>query len=224
MLEVKKSDLNCKRPLLKACLIFDLDGTLVDSETYCLQALIDVIPDLKFTISELSCRYRGRKLADIFLDIEALTDRSLGNDIEGMYRQRSSELIESNASLYPNVCEALKHIQLPMCIASGGPISKIKVLVDQNGLAPFFGQRLFSSYDVNSWKPSPKLFLHAAQAMRELPEKCVVIEDSEVGIAAAHAAGMTPIHFCEPGMQPLAEHTFEDYSTLPSLLESTVAS
>jgi len=46
--------------------------------------------------------------------------------------------------------------------------------------------------------------------MRALPETCVVIEDSKVGKAAAHAAGMTPIHFCGSGMQPLAEHSLED--------------
>lgn len=224
MLDVQKSVFKYARPLLEPCVIFDLDGTLVDSETYCLQALSEVVPDLNLTISELSCRYRGRKLADIFRDIEVVTDRPLDSDIEGKYRQRSSELIESNVSLYPGVDDALQRLQVPMCIASGGPMPKIRMLVDQNGLAPFFEHRLFSSYDVNSWKPSPKLFLHAAHVMRALPETCVVVEDSEVGIAAAHAAGMTPIHFCEPGMQPLSEHTFENYSALPNLLESIRAS
>jgi HAD superfamily hydrolase (TIGR01509 family) len=205
---------------LKNCLIFDLDGTLVDSETYCLQALTDVVPDLKFTTLELSHRYRGKKLADILRDIETFVDRPLGSEIEAKYRERSTELIEGKASLYPNVGDALKCIQMPMCIASGGPLSKIRMLVDQNGLAPFFGENLFSSYDINSWKPSPNLFLHAAQAMRAEPDLCIVIEDSEVGIAAACAAGMTPIHFCEPGTDPLAEHIFRDFSDLPTLLES----
>ena len=206
--------------MLANCVIFDLDGTLVDSETYCLQALREIVPDLKFTISELSRLYRGKKLADIFQDIEAVIGRPLASDIEERYRQRSSELIESNSGLYPGVGDALKRIQEPMCIASGGPISKIRMLVDKNSLAPFFGQRLFSSYDVKSWKPSPKLFLHAALAMQVLPENCVVVEDSEVGVAAAHAAGMTPIHFCEPGIQSLSEHTFGNYYALPDLLES----
>ncbi len=134
---------------METCLIFDLDGTLVDSETYCLQALADLVPDLNFTIEELSRRYRGKKLADIFRDIEVVTKRPLCANIEIRYRQHSSELIEQNASLYPNLDDALSRIQASMCIASGGPISKIRMLVENTGLAPFFGQRLFSSYAVN---------------------------------------------------------------------------
>lgn len=201
------------------CVIFDLDGTLVDSETYCLQALTEVIPDLNFGISELSRRYRGKKLADIFRDIEVVTGRSLAKDIELRYRRRSTELIESIATPYPGVDDALKRIQQPMCIASGGPISKIKMLLDKTRLAPFFGEALFSSYDINSWKPSPELFLHAARTMQALPEACIVVEDSEVGIAAAHEAGMTPIHFCEPGMPSLSEYKLDNYRALPALLE-----
>ena len=57
-------------PLL---VIFDLDGTLVDSETLCNQAFLDLIPALSDTVDVVVDRYRGIKLADILRDIESRT-------------------------------------------------------------------------------------------------------------------------------------------------------
>ena len=53
-----------------------------------------------------------------------------------------------------------------------------------------------------------------------LPEVCFVVEDSEVGIVAAHAAGMTPIHFREKGMPSLSDCSFCDYDALPDMIEA----
>jgi HAD superfamily hydrolase (TIGR01509 family) len=58
-----------------------------------------------------------------------------------------------------------------------------------------FEGRLFSAYEVGSWKPDPGLFLHAAQALGVHPSRCVVVEDSLSGIHAAKAAGMRVLGF-----------------------------
>ena len=60
-------------------------------------------------------------------------------------------------------------------------MDKISHALAVSGLAPFFGKNVFSSYTLNSWKPEPDLFLHAAKIMGAQPEQCVVVEDSEVG-------------------------------------------
>ncbi|MGB0389738.1 MAG: HAD hydrolase-like protein, partial [Ardenticatenaceae bacterium] len=52
------------------CVIFDLDGTLVDSERLCNQAFIDLLPELTDDVGTLVRRYRGSKLAKILADIE----------------------------------------------------------------------------------------------------------------------------------------------------------
>jgi len=67
------------------------------------------------------------------------------------------------------------------------------------GLSGYFGGNVFSAYDVGHWKPDPRLFLHAASRMSVAAEDCVVVEDSEAGLAAAHAAGMRAIHFNPDG-------------------------
>jgi phosphoglycolate phosphatase-like HAD superfamily hydrolase len=51
-------------------IIFDLDGTLVDSEPICNQALLDLLPELPGELNEVTTRYRGMKLADIFAHVE----------------------------------------------------------------------------------------------------------------------------------------------------------
>ncbi|MDD2725122.1 MAG: HAD hydrolase-like protein, partial [Methylovulum sp.] len=53
------------------CIIFDLDGTLVDSEGLCNQAFLDLLPQLNDTVESLIQRYRGKKLASILVDIES---------------------------------------------------------------------------------------------------------------------------------------------------------
>lgn len=80
-----------------------------------------------------------------------------------------------------------------------------------------FGGSIFSSYDIRSWKPEPGLFLHAAKGMNFPAERCVVIEDSEVGIDAAKAAGMTAMHY-KPNGTTLGQGEFSHMAQLNALL------
>ncbi len=63
------------------------------------------------------------------------------------------------------------------------------------GLSGYFGTNIFSSYDIGSWKPEPDLFLHAATTMNLSPAHCAVVEDSDLGVEAAIAAGMHVFHY-----------------------------
>ena len=205
----------------RICVIFDLDGTLVDSEGLCNQAFLDLLPQLDDTVESLVKRYRGRELAWILTDIHARLDEPLSGDFVQKYRARVAELFSSDLKPTLGAREMLQGLPHPRCIASSGPIAKIRQALSASGLAAFFGDHIFSSYEVNSWKPAPEIFLHAADAMGFLPHECVVVEDSEVGIQAAIAAGMhalhyTPHHF---GAQP---NSFESMFALPQILDRLV--
>ncbi len=65
-------------------------------------------------------------------------------------------------------------------------------------MSEFFGDRIFSSYDIGSWKPDPEIFLHAARRMGASSEDCNVVEDSLLGIRAGVAAGMRVFAY-QPG-------------------------
>lgn len=56
------------------CVIFDLDGTLVDSETLCNQAFLDLLPEIGVPVAVLVQRYRGLKLAAILADLSARSE------------------------------------------------------------------------------------------------------------------------------------------------------
>ena len=184
-----------------SCIIFDLDGTLIDSEPASNQALLDLLPELSDDLGELISRYRGRKLAEIFLDIETRLALKLPVDFEQTYRERVASIFDSELRAMPEAEEALSEIKLPMCVASSGPISKIRHALDLTGLSSFFGEQIYSSYEVGFWKPDPRLFLHAADEMGFAPNHCVVVEDSPVGIAAAASAGMRAIQYIPRGGQ-----------------------
>ncbi len=204
------------------CVIFDLDGTLVDSEGLCNQAFLDLLPQLCDTVESLIQRYRGKKLAQIFTDLEGRLYQKLPDAFEQHYRRRVAELFSRELKPMPGVLEMLEVTNFPKCIASSGPTLKIRQALQVSGLAPYFGDSIFSSYEVGSWKPEPGLFQYAAKAMGFMPCQCAVVEDSEVGIAAATAAGMKAFQYvrngetlsCRAGDGVL----FDDMSQLPQLL------
>lgn len=202
------------------CVIFDLDGTLVDSERLCNQAILDLLPYLDDTPQNLIRRYRGLKLSQIMSDLEDRTGERLPSTFEVAYRRRVSELFSSQLRPIAGVVDMLESLPMFKCIASSGPHSKIQEALAVSGLSRFFEGRVFSSYEVGSWKPDPGLFLHAASVMGFLPTQCAVVEDSAVGIKAALAAGMTAFHFQSDAESAVADGaiSFADMSFLRGLL------
>lgn len=176
-------------------MIFDLDGTLVDSEGLCSRAFLDLVPELDLSLEDMVARCRGQKLAHILGDIEEHISRSLPAGFEQEYRARVASLFETELRPVPGVMEMLAGIPYPICVASSGPREKICQALTVSSLFHFFGENVFSSYEVGSWKPEPGLLLHAAEAMGFSPGQCAVVEDSAPGIQAAVAAGMRPFYF-----------------------------
>lgn len=178
-------------------LIFDCDGTLVDSELLCHQGLAHELTALGVyeDASLMVHRFRGWKLAAIFEQIELKHNVKLPSNFEPIYRKTVAELFGSELKPIAGTHEALSRLPRAKCVASSGPMHKIVQALEVTNLRHFFGNHLFSAYDIGSWKPEPGLFLHAADQMGFAPDDCIVIEDSLVGIQAARAAGMRAIFF-----------------------------
>ena len=179
--------------------IFDMDGTLVDSELCASQALCDVWPELPMTAEQMNDEYRGMKLG---AKIEILSER-YGVDVpegaETKLRAREVVLGETMIKLNPGVIEVLDGLEtrgINFCIASNAP--KVKTLRNANGcgLGSYFENRaVYSAHDLQAWKPDPAMFLHATEMEGVKPEECLVVEDSEAGLAAGLAAGMTAVFY-----------------------------
>lgn len=209
-----------KTSMARLCVLFDLDGTLVDSEPLCNQAFLDLLPGLKDSVAELASRYRGKKLAAILRDLETRLGSQLPLEFEAQYRRHVSQLISQGLRPMPGVRDMLEATNYPRCIASSGPLEKIRQLLEASELTAYFGDCLFSSYQIGCWKPDPGLFLHAAQQMGFQPRDCVVVEDSEVGISAAIAAGMRALRFISDveASEPSDNRSFNRMADLPAIL------
>ena len=115
----------------------------------------------------------------------------------------------------PGADDMLSRLAKPKCIASNAPTEKTWRSLHHCELAAHFAHGIFSANDLQAWKPDPTLFLHAAASFKIDPTDCIVIEDSEVGIQAALAAGMPAILY-----DPFNVHTgFAEVPRISSLMQ-----
>ncbi len=182
--------------------IFDCDGVLVDSEAIANRVLATIL-------SRHGASLCGEDAQRIFVgqSVDAVREtalRQLGVELRadwaaGYYEELLPALREVQAipGVRP-VLERLLSIQAPICVASQGPPEKMSTTLEATKLAPFFEGRVYSAKAVRRPKPAPDLFLHAARACGVEPRRCAVVEDSQVGVIAAVAAGMTVFAYCPP--------------------------
>ncbi len=203
------------------CIIFDLDGTLVDSESLSSKALLDLLPVIDESVEILTDRYHGKKISEIFIDIERRFKFSIPGGFESLYRQHAAQLFENELKPVPGVAVMLDQVKHPRCIASNGPLAKMIHSLKITGLGKYFGSNLFSAYEIGTWKPDPGLFLHAAREMGFKPEECVVVEDSLTGIKAATSADMVVLHYSSKPIEQNGKTycVFDDMADLPILLQ-----
>lgn len=179
------------------CIVFDCDGTLVDSEYLCHLGLEIKLREYAVDIpaSEMMSKYRGWKLANILAELETQFGISLNESFVHEYRATTANLFEEQLRPCTGVAEALAKIKLPKCVASNGPQEKIKKALSVCKLSQHFNGNIYSAYDINSWKPEPGLLIYAAEQMGFSPEECLLVDDTELGINSAKSAGMPSILF-----------------------------
>lgn len=177
--------------------IFDCDGVLVDSEVVSNEVLADVVTELGWTmgLDEAIRLFKGRAMTDIWKDVEARLGIRITGAIDARFRARQLAALAERVGAVEGVREALDALPVPFCVASNGPYEKMRTTLGATGLLPRFEGRLFSRVDVERGKPHPDLFLHAARTLCVAPDRCVVVEDSPLGIEAARRAGMRAIGF-----------------------------
>ncbi len=178
--------------------IFDADGTLVDSEEPGMDVLhaLAVAHGVQFTRAEAHQRFRGVRMADCIAWITAqLPAQAPGFEAALTAQVRQQSEIRFRQSLQPlpgalALLQSLQGLQVPFCVATNGPRDKVELTLGLTGLRPLLGERIFCAYEVGHFKPDPGLFLHAAQALGVAPAHCAVVEDSLPGVLAGLAAGM----------------------------------
>ncbi|HEY5864259.1 MAG TPA: HAD-IA family hydrolase, partial [Candidatus Tectomicrobia bacterium] len=205
--------------------IFDCDGTLVDSELLGNHVLVECIAELGLTVplEEAVARFTGGKLADCIAVIEQRLGCAVPLDFVPEVRRRMAEAFQAQLQPVAGIETVLQGLQIPYCVASSGPRAKVELSLRTTGLLHYFQGRIFSAYEVGSWKPAPGLFLHAAHALSVPPERCAVVEDSVLGVQAGRAAGMTVFGYAPSGngasLAAVGAHPFTSMTALLPLLQ-----
>ncbi len=183
-----------------AAVLFDCDGTLVDSETLTAEVYCEMLTALGHAPDPAAILHgaRGRQLAVFLASLEAEFG-ALPEDFVPRFRARLADVLRARLREIEGAGALLAAMPHPVCVASNALRSKIELCLEATGLARFFGDRVFSAYEVGAFKPAPGLFLHAAQAMGAEPARCLVVEDSEPGVAAGLAAGMRVVALAPEG-------------------------
>ena len=173
------------------CIIFDCDGVLVDTEKIGNGVLLEMASEHGFEmkIEDAYRNFNGRKLKDCFRYIEETIDKELPETFETEFRQRSFDAFKTQVKPMEGVLEFIDKLTIPYCVASSGPVEKICLNLEVAGLLGKFEDKLFSSYQIGSWKPEPGIFLHAAKEMGFDVKDCIVIEDSVAGVRAGIDGG-----------------------------------
>jgi HAD superfamily hydrolase (TIGR01509 family) len=185
--------------------IFDCDGVLVDSERISNAVLAAALRGQGLAISaeEAHDRYRGMFLSEIRADAERRLGVPLPSDFVEKFERDREEAFRASLRAVPGAAAAVRAIVAmgcDVCVASQGKLSKTELTLRLTGLRDLFGEdAVFSSHTVGRGKPAPDLFLHAAAAMGCEPGRCVVVEDTMIGVEAARAADMRVIAYAPDG-------------------------
>lgn len=173
-------------------LLFDCDGTLVDTMPLHWQAWIETMREFGIQISlDFIAAYRGATVHDIVKAVSQATGRTIDPKAfvprkQGRFRELLPGVRE--IALVADLVRA-HHGRLPMAIVSGGCRRNVVASLEATNLAQYFPVVLTSD-DPFPGKPAPDLFLEAARRLGVAPAHCQVFEDGDLGLDAARAAGM----------------------------------
>lgn len=208
-------------------IIFDCDGVLVDSETISSRILIEMAHSLGIKLnipeSEAVIRFSGVSMQTNLSFLEEMSGYKLPADFEQEFRHRSYNAFRQELKAIEGIYEILDSLPCEYCVASSGPREKIILNLTTTKLIEKFEGRIYSSYDIDSWKPEPDIFLYAADNMGLKSSECAVIEDSISGVIAAVKGGFDVYGYANSFNKHLLEQhgatVFFHMSELLQLLE-----
>ena len=201
-------------------MLWDLDGTLVDSEEAHWQAWRETMASegVALTYAEFRSTFGQRNDAILrrWLGAEVDADRMarVGDAKEEVYRRlvRAGGVVTMPGAEY--LVRWLRGAGWVQAVASSAPRLNIEVVLEVIGLADHFAATV-SAEDTERGKPDPQVFLLAATRLGIPPSRAIVVEDAAAGIEAARRAGMRNIAVSRDGVHMAADVVVRSLADLP---------
>lgn len=173
-------------------ILFDKDGTLFDTEKYYQQAWVHISNQMQIELTEemKNALYGKSGKAQVQALHKANPDIDASYFCSQIFKDAEDQM-KKGIDMKPGVKEVLdffKEQNIPMGIASGGPLDLIAQNLEVTGLTSYF-QALSSGLEVARSKPYPDVYLDICRKLKVQPEQCLVFEDSPVGVQSAKTAG-----------------------------------
>ncbi|WFE63575.1 HAD family phosphatase [Micromonospora sp. WMMD714] len=180
--------------------LFDCDGTIVDSMPVHHLAWRTALDEWGCDLpEELFYAWGGRPVADIVVDLNARHGLSMPVELVARRREDAYQSFLPQLTAVPGV---LAHIEqayrrVPFAVVSGSTRESVTASLTALGLLDRF-DTLVCAEDYARAKPDPECYLLAARLLDVPPEQCLVFEDTDLGVAAATAAGMASVRVPPP--------------------------
>ena len=186
----------------EAC-IFDLDGTLLDSMGVWIDIDIEFLKKRGASITEeyakATATMRMREAADYTVKLYRLDEKP--EDIMAEWMEMARDRYAHKIGLIPYAKEFLLELKgkgVPMGVATIGIKELYQPALERNGIAELFDV-IVDADMVRTGKESPEIYLKTAELLRVAPEKCVVFEDTSVGLRSASSCGFTTVGILDKG-------------------------
>lgn len=191
-------------------IIFDFDGVLLESEYAGNLQIAQYLTGVGHptTPEQSMTQFMGLADKDFHAAVERWIGRDLPEDFVAARAVEDARVMRDGVDAVAGAVEFVRGLprELPRAIASSSSSAWIARHLDHLGLGAAFSAHLYSGREhVARGKPAPDLYLHAAAMLGIEIKRCVVIEDSPVGVTGALASGATVIGLCA-GRHCLAGH------------------
>lgn len=189
-------------------IIFDCDGTLVDSEYLYNAITSELLGEIGLTeyTPELCLElFAGHTWTNIKMMLEDKHGHDIPDNIIERYADIANDRMDTQLKTAPHAHDVLKslHGRTRLCVASNGQRDNVIKSLTVTGLMDYFHDDIiFTKIQVENGKPAPDLFHFALNRMQADPENTLVIEDSPTGVTGAKAAGLRVLGYTGTAHQP----------------------
>jgi HAD superfamily hydrolase (TIGR01509 family) len=209
------------RGLRHGAVIFDCDGTLVDSEPLARTAWERALAPYGYALTDADAEASvGLPYPRVHAYFAQRAELPAADPFWAEFSGELFALIDSELAPFDDAVSAARELRergVPVGVASSSPRERLQRTLSRAGLLDAFDV-IVAGDEVTNGKPAPDMFLLAAERLGVPPEHCIVIEDSPPGIQAGVAAGMHTIGVSRSGASLADADRVVDFLTADVIL------